>query len=172
MPRTKKQLVTLEEFDAGGAVLGDCKHIERHASGCCKACGDQVYTFDAWQDLRGKADELDMLFHGDDVDGIEKEFKRLANELSQLQSHLDIASDAYRFELDKMRQERAELLANKIAGWRKDVTEAVDARKADQEEHKKHIVALTDQLAIEHTAAALARKMAHGLVDIGSSAAK
>ena len=39
-------------------------------------------------------------------------------------------------------------------------------------EHKKHIVALTDQLAIEHTAAALARKMAHGLVDIGSSAAK
>ena len=56
-----------------------------------------------------------------------------------------------------------------IAGLRQELAEAVDARKADGVEHKKHIVALTDQLAIEHTAAALARKMAHCLVDIGSS---
>ena len=129
MPGTKKQLVTLEEFDTGGAVLGDCKHAERNAIGSCKSCGDQVYTFDEWQDLRRKADELGMLFNGYDVDDIEKE----------------------------------------IAGWRKALTEAFAARRADAIEHKKHIVALTDQLAIEHTAAALARKMAHCLVDIGSS---
>lgn len=73
MPRTKKQLITLEEFDAGGVVLGDCKHAERNAIGSCKSCGDQVYTFDEWQDLRRKADELGMLFNGYDVDDIEKE---------------------------------------------------------------------------------------------------
>ena len=83
MPRTKKQLITLEEFDAGGVVLGDCKHAERNAIGSCKSCGDQVYTFDEWQDLRRKADELGMLFNGYDVDDIEKEIDGLRQELAE-----------------------------------------------------------------------------------------
>jgi len=83
MPRTKKQLITLEEFDAGGVVQGDCKHAETNDLDICASCGKAVYTFDEWRGIRRHVN--DPVFVGEVVgnDVLHAEIDGLRQELAE-----------------------------------------------------------------------------------------